>query len=99
MYDFIRDPRLGPQARIRRTIRSEALKNKHAINLKSKSKVNEVLHDIIDNNNNTHSTHLSKDERRLAYKKKLSDRQHKTTSLNIEQNSQAITNGYHSKNE
>jgi len=66
---FIRNPDLGPKSRIRRTIRSDALKNKNAINLKNKSKVNEILHDVVDNNNNTH---ISKEERKLINKKKHS---------------------------
>ncbi|CAF0945670.1 unnamed protein product [Rotaria sordida] len=99
LYDFIRDPRLGPQSRIRRTIRSDALKLNNAIDLKNKSKVNEVLHDVIDNNNNTHSTHLSKEERKLIYMKKHSNKQHTRVSSNSEQISTVTTNGYHSKNE
>jgi len=67
LYDFIRNPELGPKSRIRRTIRSEALKSKNAIDLKNKSKVNEILHDVVDNNNNTH---LSKEERKSINKKK-----------------------------
>lgn len=85
LYDFVVDPRLGPASRIRRRIRSDALKSKNAIDLKSKSKVNEILHDVIDNNNNTPPTHLSKEQRTLIYKKKHSEA------------AASITNGYHSK--
>lgn len=98
LYDFIFDPRLGPQSRIRRTVRSDALKSKHA-SLNNKSQVNEVLHDIIDNNNNTHSTHLSKEERKALYKKKQADKLHKEASANTEQIPTVSTNGHHAKNE
>jgi hypothetical protein len=81
---------LGPQSRIRRTIRSDALRSKNAIDLKNKSKVNEVLHDVVDNNNNTQ---LSKDERKLINKKKHSGK------LNEISSSKGLTNGEHSKNE
>lgn len=70
LYDFIRNPDLGPQSRIRRTIRSGALKSKNAINLKNKSKVNEILHDVVDNNNN--NTHSTKENRKLNNKKRSS---------------------------
>lgn len=66
LIDFIRNPDLGPKSRIRRTIRSDALKSGNAIDLKNKHKVNEILHEV-DNNNN-HSTHSSKDDRK---KKKI----------------------------
>jgi sphingolipid delta-4 desaturase len=70
LIDFIRNPDLGPKSRIRRTIRSDALKLKNAIDLKNKSKVNEVLHDVIDNNNN--NTHISKEDRKLNnHRKKI----------------------------
>lgn len=77
LYDFIRNPHLGPQSRIRRTIRSEALKSKNAINLKNKSKVNEILHDVIDNNNN--HTQISKLNKR---KKSLITNAHELNSKN-----------------
>ncbi|CAF0940321.1 unnamed protein product [Adineta ricciae] len=73
LYDFIRNPALGPQSRIRRTIRSEALKTKNAIDMKNKSKVNEILHEVVDNNNNSHP-HMSKEERKLLNMKKHSSR-------------------------
>ncbi len=95
LYDFIRLPELGPQSRIRRTIRSDALKTKNAINLKNKSKVNEILHDVVDNNNNTH---VSKEDRKLINKKKH-NKQHELISSNIDQTPTVITNGYHSKPE
>ena len=95
LYDFIFDSRLGPHSRIRRTIRSDALKLNNAINLNSKSKVNEVLHDVIDNNNNMHSAHLTKEERKLIYMKKHADKQHTATSSHLQQTSTVITNGYH----
>ena len=73
LVDFIRNPELGPKSRIRRTIRSDALKSKNAIDLKNKSKVNEVLHDVVDNNNNpNHHSNLSKEERKILHKKKES---------------------------
>ncbi len=92
LYDFITDPALGPQSRIRRTIRSDALKSKNAIDLKNKHKVNEILHEVVDSNNNTHphSTHMSKEERKLLNMKK-----HHSVKLP----STVITNGNHSKNE
>ena len=71
IIDFVRDPNLGPKSRIRRTMRSDALRANNAIDFKSKTKVNEVLHDI-DNNNNHQAPHLSKEERILNYKKKIS---------------------------
>jgi len=71
LYDFVRNPALSPRSRIRRTIRSDALIAKNAIDLKSKSKVNEILHDVIDNNNNHHTKH----ERRLSNR----NRQHSKT--------------------
>ena len=74
MYDFIRNPALGPQSRIRRTIRSEALKTKNAIDMKNKSKVNEILHEVVDNNNNNSHPHMSKGERKLLNMKKHSSR-------------------------
>ncbi len=85
LVDFVRLPELGPKSRIRRTIRSDALKSKNAIDLKNKSKVNEVLHDVVDNNNNTH---LSK-----VNKKKNSGKQNEISSM------KGLTNGDHSKNE
>jgi len=85
LFDFICNPKLGPQSRIRRSIQSDALKA-NATNLQNKSKVNEVLHDVTDNNNNTH---LSKEERKLNYKKKSSTKQ----------NGLGLTNGDHSKTE
>jgi len=90
LIDFICDPELGPKSRIRRTIRSDALKSKNAIDLKNKSKVNEVLHGVVDNNNNTH---LSKEERKLLNRKKDSGKQNKISS------SRGLTNGNDSKNE
>ncbi|CAF3225755.1 unnamed protein product [Rotaria socialis] len=100
LYNFIVDPRLGPQSRIRRSVRSDALKLNNAIDLKNKSKVNEVLHDVIDNNNNTHSLpHLSKEERKLLYVKKHSGKKQTGTSSNIEQTSTVNTNGDHPKTE
>ena len=90
LIDFIRNPDLGPKSRIRRTIRSDALKSKNAIDLKNKSKVNEVLHDV-DNNNN--SNHLSKEERKLLHKKKESGK------INDLSSSRGLANGEHSKNE
>jgi uncharacterized membrane protein len=86
LFDFISNPKLGPQSRIRRSIQSDALKAK-ATDLQNKSKVNEVLHDVTDNNNN--NTHLSKEERKLIHKKKSS----------AKQNDLGLTNGDHSKNE
>ncbi|CAF3321179.1 unnamed protein product [Rotaria socialis] len=90
IFDFITDPKLGPKSRIRRTIRSDALKLNNAIDLKSKSKVNEVLHDVIDNNNNTS---LSKEERKLMNVKKHSSKQNGISP------SVKLTNGKHSKHE
>ncbi|CAF0913205.1 unnamed protein product [Adineta steineri] len=90
IFDFIFDPKLGPKARIRRSMRSDALKANNAIDLKSKSKVNEVLHDNFDNNNN--NTHLSKEERKLLHKKKSSGKSNEVSSLEV-------TNGDHSKME
>jgi sphingolipid delta-4 desaturase len=84
LYDFIRNPELGPKSRIRRTIHSDALKTKNVINLKNKSKVNDILHGAVDNNNNNQPTHISKEERKL---------------MNIKKHSTVTTNGYHSKNE
>ena len=95
LIDFIRDPELGPKSRIRRSIRSDALKMNNAINLKNKSKVNEVLHDVVDNNNNTHHQHqpsLSKEERKLINKLKHSGKGNESPSI-------GITNGDHSKTE
>jgi hypothetical protein len=75
LYDFIRNPELGPQSRIRRTVRSDALKNKNALDLKNKSKVNEILHEVVDNNNNhQHHTQQYKDER-----KRINVRKHSRT--------------------
>jgi hypothetical protein len=91
LIDFIRDPNLGPKSRIRRTIRSDALKSKNAIDLKNKSKVNEVLHDVDNNNNN--SNHLSKEERKMLHKQKGS------AKINDLSSSKGLTNGQHSKNE
>lgn len=94
MIDFIRNPELGPKSRIRRTIRSDALKSKNAIDLKNKSKVNEVLHGVVDNNNNNHHhPHLSKEERKLLHQKKDSGKSNDLSS------SRGLTNGQHSKNE
>ena len=92
LYDFVVDPRLSPRSRIRRTIRSDALKNNDAIDLKNKSKVNEILHEVTDTNNNHHAAHLTKEERKLLNKKKHDAKKHvgSTTST--------IING-HSKNE
>jgi hypothetical protein len=90
LIDFICDPNLGPKSRIRRSMRSDALKAKNAIDLKSKSKVNDVLHDVIDSNNNT--THLSKEERKLQ-QKKLAGQSHEIAS------SVKLTNGQHPKAE
>lgn len=83
LYDFIRDPSLGPQSRIRRTIRSDALKTKNVVS-KSKSKINEVLHEVVDNNNN-HPIRLNKEER-------------KAMQMN-NKHSPVITNGHFPKNE
>jgi hypothetical protein len=83
LYDFIRNPDLGPQSRIRRTIRSDALKTNNVLDLKNKSKVNEILHEVIDNNNNNHHHHHTqtyKDERKL---------------LNVRKHSIVISNGHH----
>jgi hypothetical protein len=91
LVDFIRNPDLGPKSRIRRSIRSDALKSKNAIDLKNKSKVNEVLHDVVDNNNNTN--HLSKEERKMLHKRKESGK------VNDLSSSRGLTNGQHSKNE
>lgn len=91
LIDFILDPDLGPKSRIRRSIRSDALKSKNAIDLKNKSKVNEVLHDVVDNNNNTN--HLSKEERKMLHKRKESGK------VNDLSSSRGLTNGQHSKNE
>lgn len=85
LYDFVLDPRLSPRSRIRRTIRSDALKQNDAIDLKNKSKVNEILHDVTDTNNNHHATHLSKEERKLLNKKKHEAKKHVdsiTTTMN-----------------
>jgi len=46
----------------------------------------------VDNNNNTH---LSKDERKLLYKKKNSGKQTEVSPSS----SRELTNGHHSKNE
>lgn len=92
MVDFIRNPDLGPKSRIRRTVRSDALKSNNALDLKNKSKVNEVLHDVIDNNNNN-SPHMSKDERKLIYMKKHPAKQNETSP------STPLANGVHSKTE
>jgi hypothetical protein len=89
LIDFIRNPDLGPKSRIRRTIRSDALKMNNAIDLKNKSKVNDVLHNVIDNNNNTQA---SKEERKLINKKKHSGKHTETPTVEIK-------NGNHSKNE
>ncbi len=92
LYDFIRDPKLGPQSRIRRTIRSDALKTNNAIDLKNKTKVNDILHEVVDNNNNnthTNSTHVSKEERKSINKKKHASKMPGTV----------VTNGHHSKDE
>jgi hypothetical protein len=78
---------LGPQSRIRRTIRSDALKTNNAINLKNKSKVNDILHEVVDNNNN--NTHTSKEERKSINKKKHASKMPVTVG----------TNGHHSKDE
>lgn len=95
LIDFVRKPELGPKSRIRRTIRSDALKSKNAIDLKNKSKVNEVLHEVVDNNNNnSHQPHLSKEERKLLHKKKDSTKMNHDLS-----SSRGLTNGEHSKNE
>lgn len=90
LYDFVMDPRLGPQSRVRRTIRSDALKDNHAIDMKNKSKVNEILHEVTDTNNNHQPAHLSKEERKLLNKKKHEAKKHVESTL--------MTNG-HSKNE
>ena len=95
LVDFIRNPELGPKSRIRRTIRSDALKSKNAIDLKNKSKVNEVLHDVVDNNNNPN--HLTKEERKMLHKKKESGKVNDLSSAAAA--SRALTNGEHSKNE
>lgn len=93
LIDFIRNPELGPKSRIRRTIRSDALKINNAMDLKNKSKVNDVLHDVVDNNNNNHHpTSASKEERKLLNKKKHSAKTDGTTST-------GLTNGDHSKTE
>jgi len=100
LIDFIRKPELGPKSRIRRTIRSDALKTNNALNLKNKSKVNEILHDVVDNNNNTSPT-LTKEERKAANKKKhLGKQQQQQQSSDIETSlTVPLTNGYHSKTE
>jgi hypothetical protein len=74
LYDFIRNPKLGPQSRIRRTIRSDALKTNNVLNLKNKSKVNEILHEVDDNNNNRHHhhSHQYKEDRKLINVRKHS---------------------------
>jgi hypothetical protein len=59
--------------------------------MKNKSKVNEVLHDV-DNNNNPHP-HLSKEERKSLHKKKKSEKANQLSS------SIGLTNGVHSKTE
>lgn len=96
LIDFIRDPNLGPKSRIRRTLRSDALKMNNAIDLKNKSKVNEVLHDVVDSINNSHHHHqqssLSKEERKLINKKKHSGKANETPAI-------GLTNGDHSKTE
>jgi hypothetical protein len=92
LVDFILDPALGPKSRIRRSIRSDALKS-NATDLKNKSKVNEVLHDVDNNNNNNHN-HLSKEERKMLHKKKESGK-----TKDLSSSSRELTNGHHSKNE
>ncbi|UJR27148.1 hypothetical protein I4U23_008447 [Adineta vaga] len=92
LINFICDPKLGPKSRIRRSMRSDALKANNAIDLKNKSKVNEVLHEVIDNNNN-HTAHLSKEERKLIHMKKSSGSSTEISS-SIQQ-----TNGEHAKYE
>lgn len=84
LYDFVRNPELGPKSRIRRTIRSDALKTKNVMDSKSKSKINEVLHEVVDNNNNHQhsSTRLTKEERK---------------SLHMNKYSPVITNGHSTK--
>jgi hypothetical protein len=105
LVDFILDPDLGPKSRIRRTIRSDALKTNNAIDLKNKSKVNEILHDV-DNNNNPTSSPVSKEERKAANKKKHAGKQQQqqqsssTTEGSLSSSSSLpVTNGHHSKNE
>lgn len=99
LIDFVRKPEMGPKSRIRRTIRSDALKSKNGIDLNNKSKVNEVLHEVVDANNNHHShqPHLSKEERKLLYKKKDSTKPNDLSSSATA--SRGLTNGEHSKNE
>lgn len=58
--------------------------------MKSKSKVNEVLHDVIDNNNNPP---LSREERKLINMKNHSTKRNGVSS------SIQLTNGNHSKSE
>ena len=85
---------MGPKSRIRRTIRSDALKVNNAIDLKSKSKVNEILHEVVDNNNNSHQSHhqksVSKNEKKLSNQKRDSNKNKETEAV-------SVTNGDHSK--
>lgn len=85
---------MGPKSRIRRTIRSDALKVNNVIDLKSKSKVNEILHDVVDNNNNNHQPHhqksVSKNEKKLSNQKKDLNKNKETETV-------STANGEHSK--
>lgn len=103
LVDFIRNPDLGPKSRIRRTIRSDALKLNNAIDLKNKSKVNEVLHEVVDNNNNNnhhhHSTSVSKEERKLLNKKKHAAKTNEALTASAPVPLIGLTNGDHLKTE
>lgn len=70
LFDFIFDPKLGPRSRIRRTLRSDALKANDAISLKNKSKVNEILHEVIDSNNN-HKTFAEQTKKSSKQKQQI----------------------------
>lgn len=93
LIDFILDPNMGPKSRIRRTIRSDALKVNNAIDLKNKSKVNEVLHEFVDNNNNNNQSNRKptpNDNRKLSNQQHLSSTNGGTSKV-------TPTNGIHSK--
>ncbi|CAF0882733.1 unnamed protein product [Didymodactylos carnosus] len=53
LIDFVLDSKMGPKARIRRTLKSDALHStEKTTDLRNKSKVNKILHEVDSNNNN-----------------------------------------------
>ncbi|CAF0794863.1 unnamed protein product [Didymodactylos carnosus] len=89
LIDFVLDSKMGPKARIRRTLKSDALNSADRTTNSTKSKLNKILHEADNNNNNTftsiaqHTTTSLTKNHKLPHKKK-NDYQQKMISSTVD---------------